>query len=328
MPSLRTMYLALIAGCVGNTGGIPSELGDRDSDGWFVGDDCDDKDASVHPEAEEIPYDGIDQDCLDGDPTDLDADGWPAVEAGGDDCDDRDPLVSPAGYEEPYDGVDQDCLDGDLVDVDGDGFIAVEADGDDCDDGRESVHPGVLDDCGGRDDDCDGTEDEDEDEDGDGVSHCDHDCDDLDPTVLPGAYDVAEDGIDQNCFEGDKGNCGDEVYDESQGTLFWCGSSSGTCSDPNVVGARVSCEGATRVRFWRVPEDATCGGGAATWHGVVTADSGEQADGHFVVPLDGRCGSWSGRIYLPPGFSSSVWCEDATGSVELNNIATFINQCN
>jgi len=60
--------------------------------------------------------------------------------------------------------------------------------------------------CNGTDDDCDGEADEDFDADGDGAPAC-PDCDDCpgqdcapdDPDIHPGARDVCEDGVDQNC---------------------------------------------------------------------------------------------------------------------------------
>ncbi|MBW2254871.1 MAG: putative metal-binding motif-containing protein, partial [Deltaproteobacteria bacterium] len=73
--------------------------------------DCDDSDASIHPLAEEIPYDGIDQDCDGLDADDMDKDGYP----GGPDCDDEDPRINPGADEIADDGIDQDCSGFDLV---------------------------------------------------------------------------------------------------------------------------------------------------------------------------------------------------------------------
>lgn len=74
-------------------------------------------------------------------------------------------------------------IDGCDPDADGDGYT-VEA-GEDCDDSNASVNPGAVEVCNGIDDNCDGEMPE-SDKDGDGVSVCQGDCDDLDPSVLPG----------------------------------------------------------------------------------------------------------------------------------------------
>ena len=136
---------------------------DLDGDGYsgedFGGDDCDDDDPDVHPDAEEIPYDGIDQDCDDADLTDVDGDGYDSDKVdGGDDCDDEDVDVHPGAVEVAYDGKDNDCADGDLSDVDGDGYDSDQViGGDDCDDEDAGVHPGATDVPGdGVDQDCDG----------------------------------------------------------------------------------------------------------------------------------------------------------------------------
>lgn len=49
---------------------------DEDGDGFFYDEDCNDKDASINPNAEEIPYNGIDEDCDGYDLADVDKDGY------------------------------------------------------------------------------------------------------------------------------------------------------------------------------------------------------------------------------------------------------------
>jgi len=114
-------------------------------------------------------------------------------------------------------------------DVDGDGYVATEAGGDDCDDADMGIHPGATERCDGdeTDEDCDGLADDDDPgatrtglmyADGDrdgyragealaerachapaGESARDDDCDDDDPAISPGAPEIVDDGIDQDC---------------------------------------------------------------------------------------------------------------------------------
>lgn len=88
---------------------IDESLTDDDGDGLSEDEgDCDDTDADISPEAEETPYDGIDNDCdeetLD---DDLDGDGFLAE----DDCDDDDAGIYPGASEDYTDGIDNDCDD-------------------------------------------------------------------------------------------------------------------------------------------------------------------------------------------------------------------------
>ena len=225
------------------------------------GTDCDDSNPDVRPGVEEVPADGIDQDCDGVDLVyclvDLDGDGWgipgevvdpdgscydagqsPASTVG--DCDDDDPAVHPNAEDLPGDGVDQDCNDVDAAecwyDGDDDGYgapvTAVDLDGDcdddpfqtsvpgDCDDSADWRHPGAWDEPGDFwDADCDGidpavcyadgdadgfgTGDPVVDSDGDcaepGLSAVAGDCDDQDDTTRPGAWDPPGDGVDQDC---------------------------------------------------------------------------------------------------------------------------------
>ncbi len=120
--------------------------------------DCDDSATRVNPSADEVPYDGVDDDCTGADLEDVDADGYAAERTGGTDCDDADPTVNPGATDSPYDGIDQDCVGGDIDDLDGDGQAAVEAGGEDCDDSDDSVLVGAAEtwEDGFTDNDCDG----------------------------------------------------------------------------------------------------------------------------------------------------------------------------
>ena len=137
----------------------PSE--DADGDGYLPWNDCDDDDASIHPGADELPYDGIDQDCDGGDLTDVDGDGYDAAEVAGDDCNDEDDAIHPTAAE-LCDGLDNDCDGGvdEGFDADADGHWSDEcAHGEDCDDSDADVNPEAHEVCGdGVDNDCSGSD--------------------------------------------------------------------------------------------------------------------------------------------------------------------------
>ncbi len=162
-PLLPLVPLLLLApGCEPSVGDSAPYHPDADGDGYSSSEgDCDDGDADRHPGLEEIPYDGVDNDCdeatLD---DDLDGDGYGVAE----DCDDEDPDVNPEAMERA-DGVDNNC-DGEIdeevcfdgVDNDGDGLL-------DCEDGdcfEDCIEDGN---CGdGIDNDADGLTDCEDDE--------------------------------------------------------------------------------------------------------------------------------------------------------------------
>jgi hypothetical protein len=77
---------------------------DVDGTGALPGGDCDDDNADVNPDAAEVWYDDVDQNC-DGNDDDQDGDTFDL----GDDCDDEDAAVNPDATEVCNNGVDDDC---------------------------------------------------------------------------------------------------------------------------------------------------------------------------------------------------------------------------
>ena len=159
----------------------------------------------------------VDLDCADpGEATEAQAEG---------DCDDGDgdAAYHPGADESDCtDPADYNCdLSSGSTDADGDGFSACE----ECDDGESAVNPDADELCNGLNDDCDGAVDVDAvdavtwfaDADADGYTASDDwteacdppegyaaatdpaDCDDGDASIFPGAEEVPDDGIDEDC---------------------------------------------------------------------------------------------------------------------------------
>ena len=237
--------LALLSACVYITPKQEAERWDLDGDGVPRPLDCDDDDPSAQTAS--VWYLDADGDGVGASEQRIEHCEPPAgyVAADGD-CDDTDASVHP-GAPELCDGLDNDCdgaLDEDLVDQtwyadgDGDGYGDPEgavsacgpqdglvAEAGDCDDAAPDIHPGALEICNDRDDDCDGAVDADDpsvtgaawhvDADGDGygasagaIISCEPvpgrvddgtDCDDDNDRVHPGALELCDGYLDDDC---------------------------------------------------------------------------------------------------------------------------------
>ena len=125
--SSKVLSLALLLG-LGNSGCVDGKIEpdvsleygvpivDYDGDGYFEDDDCDEDDININPGADEIWYDGIDQNCDGQNDFDADGDGFVPDEyydeesdlLGGD-CNDNDATIHPEAEETAGDDFDSNC---------------------------------------------------------------------------------------------------------------------------------------------------------------------------------------------------------------------------
>jgi len=275
-------------------------------DGYVeIAGDCDDGDATIHPEADEV-CDGIDNDCDD------------QVDDADDDV--RDPVTWYGDGDGDGYGIDETTLD---ACEQPSGYAA---DGGDCDDGDSAFHPNASeDDCTDPADyNCDGSTGY-ADEDGDGWAAC-VECDDGDSAINPDATELC-DGVDNDCD-------GDTDEDEADDVATWYADTDGdsygdaattdvACDQPsNFVADASDCDDGDSAINPAATElcdgvDNDCDGDtdeddaadAATWYADTDGDSYGDA-----ASTDVACAQPSGFVAVTG--TDSADCDD--GDADIN----------
>ena len=196
-------------------------------------------------------------------------------------------------------------------DVDGDGHGAAPC-GDDCDDNDSSRYSGATEVCDLDDEDCDdATFGLDADADGfesnaccNGPGNCGLDCDDTNANAHPGAAEVCNGGIDDDC---------DGLADVADGVCAPCPTGyagfDGSCTDVDECLTATTC-GEGRASCANDDGSYVCGcnaGFVAPVRGGACVDVDECAAAMHLCGAVGTCLNTSGSYtcYCPPGYASS-----------------------
>ncbi len=280
---------------------------DDDGDGFTsCAGDCDDADATRFPGAAEA-CNALDDDCngmVPADEQDPDGDGF--AECAGD-CSPSAATVYP-GAPEGCNGQDNDCNGSpqpDEADADSDSFRICQGD---CDDSEAGTYPGAPEQCDAQDNNCDGQVPTDEgDTDADGAENCADtdddndgfadvlDCAPEDATSYPGAAEIADDGIDQNCSGTDSVTCLQDLDADGFGSLVLMTSTDADCTDAGEATVNGDCDDADGAVNPDAPEQ--CNGLDDNCDGLILSQEYTDGDGDGFVPCAGDCDDNDGANY-------------------------------